>query len=207
MLVVVVDVDVDSVVLLVEDATDVDEEEVDVEVDVLVDVDVVVVVLSHPMQVLSHCFATKSVLHNSAANKRSHLACGKIFVLLAHLCKVDVVVVIVEVDVDVLVEVDVDVEVLVDDDVDVLVEVLVDVDVEVLVEVEVDVVVVQKPSLSASLPGSVGQGSSFPQMPSLSTSFSGSKSHLSKHSPSHAQGHILQTESAMHFPSLTLPFM
>ena len=192
--VVVVDVDVDVVSVVVV--------EVEVDVDVLVDVDVVLVVVSHPAQVLAHCFAIKMSEHSCAANRRSHLVSGKIFTLLAHLCSVDVV----EVDVDVvIVEVDVDVEVLVDDEVDVLVEVLVDVDVEVLVEVEVDVVVVQKPSLSASLPGSVGQGSSFPQIPSLSTSFSGSKSHLSKHSVSQAQGHTLQTESTMHLPAFGLP--
>ena len=181
--------------------------DVDVEEDVLVDVDVDVVVVSHPVQVLSHCFATTISSHNPTERRSSHLACDNIFTLLAHLCKVDVVVVDVEVDVDVLVEVDVDVEVLVDDDVDVLVEVLVDVDVEVDVDVDVDVVVPHTPSLSPSFSGSKGQESSFPHNPSLSTSFSGSKSHLSKHSVSQAQGHTLQTESTMHLPAFALPFL
>ena len=187
-------------VVLLEDDVDVDVEE-----DVLVDVEVDVVVVSHPVQVLSHCFATTISPHNPTERRSSHLACDNIFTLLAHLCKVDVVVVEVEVEVDVLVEVDVDVEVLVDDDVDVLVEVLVDVDVEVDVDVDVDVVVPHTPSLSASLSACKGQESSFPQIPSLSTSFSGSKSHLSKHSDLHVQGHTLHAECAIHLPSLAPP--
>ena len=102
------------------------------------DVDVEVVVVSHPVQVLSHCRAIETDEHRPAANRRSHLARGKAFTLLAHLCGVEVVEVIVEVVV--LVDVKVDVELLVDEDVDVLVEVLVDDDVDVLVEVLVDVV-------------------------------------------------------------------
>ena len=57
-----VDVDVVSVVVV----------EVEVDVDVLVEVDVVLVVVSHPAQVLSHCFAIKTSEHNCAANRRSH---------------------------------------------------------------------------------------------------------------------------------------
>ena len=159
--------------------------------------------MSHPLQVLSHCFATTISSHNPTDRRLSHLTCDNILNLLAHLCKVDVDVVVLELDVDVLVEVDVEVEVLVDDDVDVLVELLVDVDVEVDVDVDVDVVVPQTPSLSPSLSGSKGQESSLPQIPSLSTSFSGSKSHLSKHSDSQAQGHILHADCATHLPSFT----
>ena len=92
-------------------------------------------------------------------------------------------------------DVDVDVEVLVDDEVLVLVLVLVD----------VDVVVPHNPSLSASSSACAGQGSSFPQIPSLSTSFSTSATHLSKHSALHAHGHTLHIECAMHSPSLAPP--
>ena len=116
-------------------------------------VEVVLVVVSHPVQVLTHCFATKGSEHKPKLTKRSHLAWGKTLNTLAHLCNVDVVVVDVEVLLDVLVEVVVDVLVLVDDDVDVLVEVLVDVDVEVDVDVDVDVVMPHIPSLSASFSG------------------------------------------------------
>ena len=85
-LVEVVDVDVD--VLLVVD--------VDVDVDVLVDVDVVLVVVSHPVQVLSHCFLIDSDEHNPAAKRRSHWVNGNEFTLFAHLCSVEVEVVVVE---------------------------------------------------------------------------------------------------------------
>ena len=78
--------DVDVVLVLIDDVDDVDivdvvDDEVEVEVDVLVDVDVVVVVVSQPEQVLAHCFATKSDAHRSAAKRRSHLACVKLFTL------------------------------------------------------------------------------------------------------------------------------
>ena len=68
-----VDVEVDVVAVV--------DDEVEVDVDVLVDVDVVDVVVSQPAQVLSHCFATESDVHKFAANKRSHLASGKILTL------------------------------------------------------------------------------------------------------------------------------
>ena len=181
--------------------------EVDVDVELLVDVDVVLVVVSHPLQVLAHCFATKSEAHNFAANRRSHCDKGKMLTFFAHLCSVDVDVDVLVVVVDVLVDVDVDVEVLEEDDVDELLEVLVDVDVELDVDVDVDVVVPHIPSLSASFPGSDGQESSLPQMPSLSASFSGSASHLSKHSASHVHGHTLHIEWATHLPSLPLPLL
>ena len=60
-------------------------DEVDVEVDVLVDVEVVLVVVSHAAQVLAHCLATNSSSHSPPANKRSHLASGKVFTLPVHL--------------------------------------------------------------------------------------------------------------------------
>ena len=65
--------------------------EVDVDVNVLVDVDVVLVVVSHPVQVLSHCFAIENDEHSPTADRRSHLTRSKTFVLLAHLCGVEVV--------------------------------------------------------------------------------------------------------------------
>ncbi len=80
------------------------------DVDVLVDVDVVLVVVSHPVQVLSHCLAMEiDDEHNPAAKSRSHLARGNTFVLPMHLCGE----VIVDVLVEVLVDVDADVEVVV----------------------------------------------------------------------------------------------
>ena len=99
---------------------------------VLVDVDVVLVVVSHPLQVLAHCFAKAS--HKPAANTTSHLSRGRVFVLLAHLPGVVVDVVVVELD-DVEVDVDLD-DVLVAVDVVVVVRMVkvVDVDVDVVVE-------------------------------------------------------------------------
>ena len=57
-------VDGGVVLVLVDELDDV---EVDVDVDVLVDVDVVLVVVSHSAQVLAHCFAIASDVHNSAS--------------------------------------------------------------------------------------------------------------------------------------------
>ena len=57
----------------------------DVNVDVLVEVDVVLVVVSHPLQVLSHCSAMESVKHSPTTKKRSHLARGNVLCLSAHL--------------------------------------------------------------------------------------------------------------------------
>ena len=74
MLVVVVEVDVVVVVVV----------EVDVEVDVLVDVDVVLVVVSHPVQVLSHCFRIESDAQSPTASSRSHRSRGNTFLLLTH---------------------------------------------------------------------------------------------------------------------------
>ena len=190
--------------VLVDDVDELVDVEDDVDVDMLVDVDVdvVLVVVSHSAQVLAHCFTTTSDVHNFAAKKRSHVSRGEMFTLPTHLCSVDVV----EVLVDVL-DVDVVLVVLVEDEVDVLVELLVYVAVEVDVEVEVDVVVPHVPSLSASLSGCRGQESSLPQRPSLSISFSGSISHISKHSSSHVQGHTWHIECAMHLPSLAPPWL
>ena len=204
-----VEVDVNVVVVLVDDVDELVDVEDDVDVDVLVDVDVdvVLVVVSHSAQVLAHCFTTTSDVHNFAAKKRSHVSRGEMFTLPTHLCSVDVVEVLVDVLVYVLVDVDVEVDVLVEDEVDVLVELLVYVAVEVDVEVEVDVVVPHVPSLSASLSGCRGQESSLPQRPSLSISFSGSISHISKHSSSHVQGHTWHIECAMHLPSLAPPWL
>jgi hypothetical protein len=67
--VLVVELDVDVVIVL-DDVDDVDE--VDVAVDVLVDVDVVLVVVSHPLQVLSHCFAIEADVHKRSVKRRSH---------------------------------------------------------------------------------------------------------------------------------------
>ena len=65
--VLLVDVDVDVVLVLVDDVDELDDVEVDVDVDVLVNVDVVLVVVSHSAQVLAHCFAIASDVHNSAS--------------------------------------------------------------------------------------------------------------------------------------------
>ena len=73
---VVVLVDVEVVTVLVVD--------VDVEVEVLVDVDVLVVVVSHPVHVLSHCFAIAAWEHSPAARMCSHWGNGETFLLLAH---------------------------------------------------------------------------------------------------------------------------
>ena len=74
-------------------------------------VEVVVVVVSQPLHVLAHC--VEKELQRSAANNSWHLANGNVFLLFAHSCVVDVVVVDVLVDVD-----DVDVVEVDDHDVD-----------------------------------------------------------------------------------------
>ena len=71
------EVDVDVVAVLVD--------EVDVDVDVLVVVDVVLVVVSHPLHVLSHCFATNTSEHNPTAKRLSHFDSEKTLTLFAHL--------------------------------------------------------------------------------------------------------------------------
>ena len=85
MLVVVDDVDV-VLVLVVEVDVDVDVDVlVDVDVDVLVDVDVVLVVVSHPAQVLSHCFAIFAFdEHSPTAKRRSQRTRGNKFLLFIH---------------------------------------------------------------------------------------------------------------------------
>ena len=60
-------------------------DEVEVDVDELVEVDVVVVVVSHPAQVLSHCFSMEADNEQRpAAKNRSHVAWGNSFRLFAH---------------------------------------------------------------------------------------------------------------------------
>ena len=85
MLVVVDDVDV-VLVLDVEVDVDVDVDVlVDVDVDVLVDVDVVLVVVSHPLQVLAHCFLIESDEHSPTSKRRSQRTRDNKFLLFAHL--------------------------------------------------------------------------------------------------------------------------
>ena len=80
----------DELVVVVVDVVVLVLEEVDVDVDVLVDVEVVLVVVSHPLQVLSHCATIGvDVEHSPASKIRSHVARGNKLTLLAHIADVD----------------------------------------------------------------------------------------------------------------------